>query len=176
MNVINVTKQGNTNLTIGPKDIDPKDGQVQINTGVYSTANINITPGFNVQGVSGGQLSQGKTVTLHLNKYNSFYVVSGSFTLLNANTIPYANVVGAPGPITPIYFVTILNQQNYIFDGALTAWNPDGINLVGKSVPMFSTDGILKVSPANWIFDNVTGTLSILGKVYDAVQAILFYQ
>ena len=71
--------------------------------------------------------------------------------------------------------ITIANQNDYPFDGTTTAWNPDGLDLTGAyDVFQYFSDGLLKVETVNYTWSD--GTLSIIGKVYDDVQGVLFYE
>lgn len=74
------------------------------------------------------------------------------------------------------FFSLIEDQADYVFDGTVTAWNPLGLNLIGKSVPVFSTDGIIKQPVVNYNWVSASGIISIIGKVYSDVVAGLCYQ
>jgi hypothetical protein len=76
----------------------------------------------------------------------------------------------------PLFFSLIEDQQNYIFDGSITAWNPEGKNLIGKSLIQFSSDGLVKQPSVNYNWLTTTGTLEVIGKVYGDVVAGLIYQ
>lgn len=94
MNVINLTNQGNQNLTVSPNSVDAKDSLVQINTSPVTTSTVSAKQGFNIEGVASGFLANNKTVTLEYYR-RQFFIVGGGFTSLFSNTIPAPNVPGS---------------------------------------------------------------------------------
>ena len=177
MTTVTVTKSEDYRLQ--PYQVDPTDNQIKIIAGPQAIVRILAPLNWLISGQKTATLQNSQYVVIQKNNYNKFQIVQGNFlatTPLDTNTIPYSNVTGAPGPITPVYFTSIVNQVDYVFDGTISVYNPLGLDLRGRFVPMFSSDGLLKVPAVNYTWDTLTGTLSIIGKVYDDVQYILFYQ
>ena len=156
--------------------VDTKDGELTLIAGINATVTIIAPLNWTISGQTVAVIRNSGYVTLKLNQpKNTFNIIAGDFLAiipLNNNTIPYPNVKGTP---TKIAFTTIANQNDYPFDGTTTAWNPDGLDLTGAyDVFQYFSDGLLKVETVNYTWSD--GTLSIIGKVYDDVQGVLFYE
>jgi hypothetical protein len=165
MNQINLTANGNQNYTVSPNSVDAKDSLVQINTSPITTSTVRALQGFSIEGASSGYLSYAKTVTLKLYQ-RQFFIVAGGFSQIVSNTT-------APAfPLTPISFSTTANQNDYVFNGTVNEYNPNGYNLIGASIPIFTSDGLQKTYGRQWTFDNTTGTITFIGKVYANVLCI----
>jgi hypothetical protein len=88
---------------------------------------------------------------------------------------------GGSSSLSAIYFTTIGGQNDYVFDGTPTAWNPGGlVNLLNKNISFYSSSGFIQTPSANptiqYSWDPLTATLSIVGTVYPDGTGGLFYQ
>ena len=167
------------NYRLQPNQVDPKDNLVKIVAGSQAVVKILAPLNWLISGQKTATLQNSQYVVIQKNDYNRFEIVQGNFlatTPLNTNTIPYQNVTDAPGPLTPIYFNSIAEQNTYLFDGTVTAYNPDGIDLNGYKVTMFVSNGLIQTYGATYTFDYTTIALTIIGRVFDGVPYILFYQ
>lgn len=63
----------------------------------------------------------------------------------------------------------------YTFDGTITAYNPAGISLVGRSVKEFFVDGLLKtIINADYAFNTLTGAIAVPATLPGTPCKILF--
>ena len=83
---------------------------------------------------------------------------------------------GSSVTLEPLFFKTIANQNFYTFDGVVTPWNPGGINLIGKSVPIYTSDGLVRTPGTQYTWTASTGTLRLIGNVYNLTQGGVYYQ
>lgn len=87
---------------------------------------------------------------------------------------------GSGGILKAIYFKTIAAQNNYVFDGTITAWNPTGIDLRTKQSSFYSSGGIIQNPTATptiqYVWTPATGNLHLEGTIYNNVTGGLFYQ
>ena len=78
--------------------------------------------------------------------------------------------------LSSIFFKTIAAQNNYVFNGTVTAWNPAGIDLIGKSVPLYTSDGLTRTPGTQYTWNSGTGTLTLIGTVFANAQGGVYYQ
>ena len=174
MKTITVNRNGNAYLT--PESVDIADNLVKIVSGSGATVNIIPIWGYSVGNQRSTVIMNGQTLTLRYDNNYSFNYISGSFKILPQQIQQQQPQAATIGPVMQVSFVSIANQADYNFDGTVTAWNPNGLNLIGNTAINFSSDGLNKVVGTNYTWSSSSGTVSVIGKIYDDVQYILFYQ
>lgn len=79
-----------------------------------------------------------------------------------------------PLPILSSEFL-LTSATSYIFNGTITAYNPTGITLIGKSLVEFFMDGLLKTTIASdYVFSSATGTITIPSTVAGVAAKIIY--
>ena len=77
--------------------------------------------------------------------------------------------------VSPLEFLIIAATTTYTFNGTVTAYNPNGINLIGKSVIDFILDGLSKsLLLSEYTFDSATGVITIPTAVAGAGAKIIY--
>ena len=106
----------------------------------------------------------------------------GAAELFIAGTSTWGCLIGPPpssgggSTLSSIFFKTVASQTSYNFNGVATAWNPGALDLRGKSVPIYTSDGVTRVPGTNFSWNSGTGILTLIGTVYANVQGGLYYQ
>jgi len=92
-----------------------------------------------------------------------------------AITFPQVTVINPTGSDSLDFFTT--SAQSYTFDGTVTGYNPNGLDLRGKSIRAFWLDGLLVTKlNSEYEFTTLTGELEIKKDIVTAMYCYLEYQ